>query len=32
MKLLTAVLVVTVVAALIANRDDIARYMRMRQM
>jgi hypothetical protein len=32
MKLLTAVLTVTVVAALIANRDDIARYMRMRQM
>jgi uncharacterized protein DUF6893 len=32
MKLLTTVLAVTVVAALIANRDDIARYMRMRQM
>jgi hypothetical protein len=32
MKLLTAVLAVTVVAALIANRDDIARYLRMRQM
>jgi hypothetical protein len=32
MKLLTAVLAVTLVAALIANRDDIARYMRMRQM
>jgi hypothetical protein len=32
MKLLTAVLAVTVVAALIANRDDIARYVRMRQM
>jgi hypothetical protein len=32
MKLLTAVLAVTVVAALIANRDDIARYLRMRLM
>jgi hypothetical protein len=32
MKLLTAVLAATLVAALIANRDDIARYMRMRQM
>jgi hypothetical protein len=32
MKLLTAVLAMTVVAALIANRDDIARYVRMRQM
>ena len=32
MKLLAAVVTVTIVAALIANRDDIARYLRMRQM
>jgi uncharacterized protein DUF6893 len=32
MKLLTAVLTVTVIATLIANRDDIVRYIRMRQM
>jgi hypothetical protein len=32
MKLLAAVLTVTIVATLIANRDDIARYLRMRQM
>ena len=32
MKLLTVALTVTVIATLIANRDDIARYIRMRQM
>jgi hypothetical protein len=32
MKLLAAVLTVTIVATLVANRDDIVRIMRMRQM
>ena len=32
MKLLTAVLTATVVATLIANRDDIVRFVRMHQM
>jgi len=31
-KLLTAVLTMAVIATLVANRDDIARYIRMRQM
>jgi hypothetical protein len=32
MKLLAAVLTVTIIATLVANRDDIVRIMRMRQM